>query len=259
VQKSVTIQPLRARRPPASHSPFFRAPPIRVDATLPLRLSPELAALFEDRGALDLLEIGCGQAQNREHFLAQGHRYIGLDLESFQADLLADGASLPFREQTFDAVLTIATLQYLLQPEQMLRQVNCVLRLGGTISGTVAFLEPWTWESHVHLTPSGLAKLLQGAGFQIEYLWPGWGAGEAVQGSAFRPFHGMGRALGRVQDLLNLLWFRGCNALSVAFGRSAEDVFLRRLEVAGSLKFHALKTRDLNAPHTGLRWQKQRS
>ncbi|HEX5715390.1 MAG TPA: class I SAM-dependent methyltransferase [Thermoanaerobaculia bacterium] len=215
---------------------FFRAPQEQVEGPLPLRLSPERAALFEGRGRLDLLEVGCGRAQNRDYFHGRGHRYVGLDLDSRRADVIAAGEALPFAAERFDAVLTIATLQYSLRPDLFLREASRVLRAEGTLTGTVAFLEPWTWGSYLHLTPGGLIRLLQDAGFEIEFLWPGWSVGAAVHGSAFRPWTRLGEAMGKAQDALHRWWWRAGGS---GASEPASDIFTRRLEYAASLNFHA--------------------
>ena len=57
-----------------------------------------------------LLDLGCGprdQAVPAEHVGAQ---YVGIDYSSARADLAADAHAIPFRDATFDIVLSYAVL-----------------------------------------------------------------------------------------------------------------------------------------------------
>jgi SAM-dependent methyltransferase len=136
-------------------------------------MSAERAALFEGRGPLTILDAGCGRAELRDFFVAHGHTYVGVDIRP-TGDVSGDCESLPFRDQAFDAVLTMATLQYVPHPDRALAELHRVLGNKGTITGTVAFMEPWVWGSLVHLTPGGVMFLLTEAGFTVEHIWPVW-------------------------------------------------------------------------------------
>jgi SAM-dependent methyltransferase len=92
---------------------------------------------------LRCLDMGCGEGHNTRLLAGQGADVVAIDLaEAFLAAavgltsggisfLHADGATLPFRDATFDAVTAFMTLQDVADPELVLREIARVLRPGG--------------------------------------------------------------------------------------------------------------------------------
>jgi SAM-dependent methyltransferase len=129
-----------------------------------------------------VLEIGCGGGQNRKFIQGLGHQYIGTDvsktrvfdwLQAFGGpDFLCDAHFLPFEEQTFDAVYCTAVFEHLASPPIAALEVHRVLKPGGVFLGNVSFLEPWHDNSYTHMSPLGVLRLLDGAGFEIQAIWP---------------------------------------------------------------------------------------
>lgn len=189
-------------------------------------LSPKRAAVLENRGTLDILDIGCGEAKGRGFLTERGHRYVGVDLRSPQADIRCDAHVLPFADQQFDAVLLFSVLQYTLQPQVMLNEARRVLRPGGTLTGSVAFLEPGVWGSFMHLSPLGLVALLELTCFHLEYIWPSWSVIEAVSCAIRqRPgaFAGKKSSAEKIERL----------------GRSSNKMFRETLDFSAAVNFHA--------------------
>jgi len=117
-----------------------------------------------------LLDLGCGprdQAAPTEHW---GASYVGIDYSSAQADLLADAHAIPFRDGTFDVVLSYAVLEHLYHPFLAAREVARVLRPGGVYVGTVSQGEPFH-DSFFHHTAWGLLTVLRPAGLRATRLW----------------------------------------------------------------------------------------
>jgi len=95
-----------------------------------------------------VLEIGCG-ANPQDHL---GHEYIGIDI-SFMAlkeslgrgwRIQADARYLPFKDGSFDAVITIALLEHIPDPERVLCEIARVLRTGGIVMHCDAWnVPPW--------------------------------------------------------------------------------------------------------------------
>lgn len=118
-----------------------------------------------------LLDLGCGprdQAAPAEHC---GASYVGIDYSSERADLLADGHAIPFRDGTFDVVLSYAVLEHLYQPFLAVQEVARVLRPGGVFVGTVSQGEPFH-DSFFHHTAWGLLTVLRPAGLRATRVWP---------------------------------------------------------------------------------------
>jgi SAM-dependent methyltransferase len=117
-----------------------------------------------------LLDLGCGprdQAVAAEH---EGAAYVGIDYSSERADLLADGHAIPFRDGTFDVVLSYAVLEHLYHPFLAVQEVARVLRPGGVFVGTVSQGEPFH-DSYFHHTAFGLLTVLRPAGLRAVRLW----------------------------------------------------------------------------------------
>ena len=120
-----------------------------------------------------MLDLGCGprdQAVPAEHL---GLRYLGVDIGSPAADLLADAHALPFRPETFDLVISYAVLEHLANPFLAAAAAARALRPGGVFFGTVSQGEPFH-ASYFHHTAWGLAEVLDSAGFDLQRLWPSY-------------------------------------------------------------------------------------
>ena len=208
---------------------------------MPYHLSPDTADLFHNRAKLHILDVGCGPAQNRAFFQGHGHTYVGLDMLTPQADVRGDAMMLPFEPESFDAVITVAMLQYTWNPYQVMCEANRVLNPGGTFTGTTAFLEPWSSGGLAQLTPGGVVELLQRAGFEVEYVWPGSHACEAIHGCAFRPVVRLGRCVGQAERIMHVIWWCMMNVVRRLTRRAPKDRLTSLLEFAGSVNFHARK------------------
>jgi ubiquinone/menaquinone biosynthesis C-methylase UbiE len=184
--------------------------------------------LFEDRGPLHVLDIGCGHAKYRRFMSDRGHKYVGVDLRSRAADVRVDAHLLPFSAFQFDAALLFSVLQYSLKPHLVLEEAHRVLRPAGTLTGCVAFLEPAVWDGLMHLSALGLVTLLRQSDFEVQYLWPSWNVFEAVS-SGMRESVAMSSEKG---DLLQK---------TESLGESFDRVLDETLDFSGAIYFHAVK------------------
>lgn len=154
---------------------LIERPPGTYDGPRARRDSAELfcaAAQWVVPGAR-LLDLGCGprdQAAPAEHL---GASYVGIDYSSEQADLLADAHAIPFRDGTFDVVLSYAVLEHLYHPFLAVQEIARVLRPGGVYVGTVSQGEPFH-DSFFHHTAWGFLTVLRPAGLRALRLWPSY-------------------------------------------------------------------------------------
>jgi SAM-dependent methyltransferase len=103
-----------------------------------------------------LLDLGCGDTTLGRYLARQrGFGYVGV----------ADVHALPFVSSAFAAACTFAVLEHVRVPRLVLTELARVLRPGGVVLGSVAFLEPYHLRSRFHLTELGLADALESAGF----------------------------------------------------------------------------------------------
>lgn len=169
--RQATIE-LRSHAGADLHDVLVERPAITYDGPRAERDSSELfsaASRWIVPGAR-LLDLGCGprdQAAPAEH---SGASYVGIDYGSPQADLLADGHAIPFRDETFDVVLSYAVLEHLYHPFLAAQEVARVLRPGGVFVGTVSQGEPFH-DSFFHQTAWGLLTVLRPAGLRAVRLW----------------------------------------------------------------------------------------
>lgn len=117
-----------------------------------------------------LLDLGCGPRDQAAPAAHVGAQYVGIDYSSERADLLADGHAIPFRDGTFDVVLSYAVLEHLYQPFLAAQEVARVLRPGGVFVGTVSQGEPFH-DSYFHHTAFGVLTVFRAAGLHTLRLW----------------------------------------------------------------------------------------
>jgi SAM-dependent methyltransferase len=118
-----------------------------------------------------VLDLGCGPRDQAAPLEWIGFKYVGVDYSSPQADFLADAHSLPFKDESFDCVLSYAVLEHLHHPFVAIREINRVLKTGGIYIGTVSQGEPFH-ASYFHHTPWGFLSLISHASdMQPERLW----------------------------------------------------------------------------------------
>ncbi len=104
------------------------------------------------------LEVGCGTGHFVAELAAQGWTVVGLDLSAEmlavardkQASMVlarADAAALPWRDASFDLVLSVTTLEFMTRRQEALQQMWRVLRPGGRlVVGVLNALSPWAWQ-----------------------------------------------------------------------------------------------------------------
>jgi SAM-dependent methyltransferase len=123
-------------------------------------------------GGARVLDAGAGEGSYRHHFSRQ--RYCGLDLAVGDAawdysrlDVIGDLASLPFPTATFDACLSVVTLEHVTRP----RRVVCEMARALSPGGRILIVAPLEWEEHqqphdyFRYTRYGLEMLLREAAF----------------------------------------------------------------------------------------------
>ncbi|MEX0774370.1 MAG: class I SAM-dependent methyltransferase [Phycisphaeraceae bacterium] len=121
-----------------------------------------------------LLDVGCGGQPYRPLF-TDVTRYIGVDLPGAQRiDVAASALALPFADAAFDTVLCNQVLEHVPDPGLLIREVQRVLRPGGTLLLTT----PQVWGLHhephdyFRYTCYGLAHLARSSGMTIVAVAP---------------------------------------------------------------------------------------
>lgn len=189
------------------------------NAPAPRRLSGALLSHFPKAAGQDslMLDLGCGDANHQAVCQQAGFTYVGVDYSNPKAPYWADAHALPFRDESFEFLLSIAVLEHIRFPFVMAREAFRVLKPGGVFIGTVSFLEPFHSNSFYHHSRLGIINTLQYGGFEIVQLaastnWTVFSAQASM--SAKNLFPKMPRIIAKniillPQRLSNLWWALG--------------------------------------------------
>jgi SAM-dependent methyltransferase len=126
-----------------------------------------------------ILDAGAGEGNYKHYFSNQ--RYCGLDLGIGDSqwnyghlDVVGDLSILPFRDGTFDACLSVVTLEHVKDPALVVREMARTLAPGGRL----LLIVPFEWEEHqqphdyFRFTRFSLAYLLKQAGLDVSEIRP---------------------------------------------------------------------------------------
>jgi SAM-dependent methyltransferase len=205
------------------------------------RMTPELASRLGLRRGYRLLDVGCGIDNFMRPVIAPlGVDLVGVDYSGEAPDFLVDAHVLPFPDDSFDGVLSLAVLEHLRDPYRVVQEVARVLRPGGVFAGTVAFLEPFHLESLFHHSAYGTWSVLHEAGFKGIEIAPNrsWDVVRAnvemgLVGGA--PIAGPGGSRRAVRWLVALF----CGAVHLSWRRSRRESVATYAKFTGGFRFVA--------------------
>jgi len=190
-----------------------------------------------------MLDLGCGRALHREVCQCAGFKYVGVDIAGSQAQILGDAHALPFADNSFEFILSLAVLEHSQYPLVMLNEVHRILKPGGKFIGTVAFLEPFHADSYYHHTHLGAFNSLQAAKFEIERVGatPNWSVLTAISRMGLFPClpQPIAKAITMPLYLLHRIWW--AFGYLITHSPKASNSY-RELMTAGSFYFVATKT-----------------
>lgn len=126
----------------------------------------------------NVLDFGCGSMEYKK-ILEKVETYSGLDIEGaekngFYAEnvIYYDGVHIPFEKESFDAVISIEVFEHVEYLDDVLLELNRVIKRGGKMFFTVPMnfpghLEPYDFR---RFTKYGIMKKMEAAGFVIEKM-----------------------------------------------------------------------------------------
>ncbi len=123
-----------------------------------------------------ILDLGCGNGGNKKYLESIGfHNIISVDYMSSGAEYLVDVHRLPFATESFDMILTTATLEHFYNPYIAFKEMSRVLKAKGMLIASCSFWENWHGNSCFHFTPGGISLLCHFASLELSDMWSGWG------------------------------------------------------------------------------------
>ena len=136
----------------------------------PRRLPPGVEAL-----AGRILDVGAGDRWIGQR-LASNADYVALDypatgaaLYGAKPDVFADASSLPFRSESFDAVVCLEVLEHVRSPALVLAEISRVLKPGSRVWFSTPFLYPVHDApfDYQRFTEHGWRVALEGCGLEL--------------------------------------------------------------------------------------------
>jgi len=129
------------------------------------RLLKSIAAHAPEMNGI-LMDFGCGSKPYKSLFSVE--KYIGVDFENQghphlneQIDVFYNGRQLPFENEHFDSVFSSEVFEHIFNLEEILKEINRVMKKGGKILITCPFA------ICEHESPNDFARY---SSFAIKYL-----------------------------------------------------------------------------------------
>jgi SAM-dependent methyltransferase len=123
----------------------------------------------------DILDFGCGSKPYESLFI-NAKSYIGVDLQSIghnhldsKVDHYYNGSTLPFLNESFDAVVCFEVFEHVFNIKEVLSEIHRVLKPNGKI----LLSAPFAWDEHevpydfARYTSYGLTHLMNNNGFKV--------------------------------------------------------------------------------------------
>ncbi len=122
----------------------------------PVRVGGTLRTLYEQNVTAHdtCIDVGCGAGLANALWLERNaSAYVGVDVAvnaietakrfGLDARLIKDASDLPFDDGSFDVAVCIEVLEHLFEPASAVREIQRILRPGGTLIATVPNIAHW--------------------------------------------------------------------------------------------------------------------
>lgn len=150
----------------------------------------------------DGLVLDCGAGFRQTYY----ENVVNFEIADYAStDVLGVGEELPFLDDTFDAVISIAVLEHVRDPFRCAQEIARVLRPGGELFCSVPFLQPYHGYPHHYFnaTAQGIRRLFEDRLevedvrtndathpiFSLHWIVDSWAAG--LSGGALKTFEAM--------------------------------------------------------------------
>jgi len=119
-----------------------------------------------------VIDFGCGTQPYKQLFNAEEYVGVEIDIPGEYKDkgiVYYDGKHIPFEDETFDSMISSEVFEHVVNIEEIVKELNRVLKTGGNALITVPFVYPrHCWPNdYRRYTYEGIKKLLTSNGFEI--------------------------------------------------------------------------------------------
>ena len=131
-----------------------------------------------------LLDFGCGTGAHEDFAKSRGYEWWGINYkegmaagvrEAFSHNeriFAYDGLNIPFADSHFDVVWSIQVFEHIQSIDGTFKDLHRVLKPGGSIIGSVSYLEQFHDYSTFNFTPFGLKLAAERAGLRLVKVYP---------------------------------------------------------------------------------------
>lgn len=121
-----------------------------------------VSEMMRNRKNIIILNLGCGERFIGGESLKEYFRLINLDIYKFpEVDIIADAHLLPFKDNSFDAIISQAVLEHTEDPWVVANEIYRILKNKGIVYVEVPFLQGFhpSPSDYYRFTIQGLEKL----------------------------------------------------------------------------------------------------
>lgn len=118
------------------------------------------------------LDFGCGTKPYQDLFSTDKYIGVEIDIPGEYKDreiVYYDGKHIPFEDETFDSLISSEVFEHVVNIDEIVKELNRVLKRGGNVLITVPFVYPrHCWPNdYRRYTYEGIKNLLTSNGFEI--------------------------------------------------------------------------------------------
>ncbi len=101
------------------------------------------------------VDVGCGDSKHREFIQGFGYVFVGIDLCG-DVTIAGDAHKIPIKSNSVDLVFTLTAIEHFSNPFIAMSEMYRILKPGGLIVGSVAFIQPFHDKSYYHCSHFGI-------------------------------------------------------------------------------------------------------
>lgn len=190
-----------------------------------------------------LLDFGCGNKPYKHYLKVDA--YIGIDIQKIghdhsqeQIEIFYDGKTIPLESASFDSVFSSEVFEHVFNLNDILKEINRVLKTGGNLLITLPFVwyEHETPHDYARYTSFGIKYILEQNGFEIVTIEKSSNFTETVfQIIAAWLYHSVFPKNNAIRAILTVLFIFPVNITGILLShifKKSQDLYLNNVVVA---------------------------